>query len=163
MIETQVQTKSAIGLKIGLAVLAFGVLAAAAYVNMIRTDQVEIKANGFTVMADLARTETERAQGLAGRNDLAENRGMLFVYDGYFLPGFWMKGMNFPIDIIWLKDGMVVGLVKNAPLASGAELTSYQPPTFVNQVLELKAGFADRHQIKIGDKLEILGLNSIDI
>jgi len=95
------------------------------------------------------------ARGLGGRRNLPENRGLLFAYDGYYVPKFWMKDMRFSIDIIWIKDKMVVGFEKNTPVSNQNPLPTYQPKDFVNYVLEVNAGFVDKNQIKIGDRVEI--------
>lgn len=107
------------------------------------------------IVAELAVTEGQKTQGLSGRGDLAEGRGMLFVYDGYYIPRFWMKSMKFPIDIIWIKDDIVAGFAKNLPPEGENPEQTYEPLTFVNYVLEVPAGYADRQGLKIGDKVEI--------
>ena len=107
------------------------------------------------VVAELAVTSDQKAQGLSGRDKLAEGRGMLFIYDGYYIPSFWMKDMKFPIDIIWIKDDIVAGVAKNLPPEGETPQQTYEPLTFVNYVLEVPAGYADRQEIKIGDKVEI--------
>jgi hypothetical protein len=107
------------------------------------------------VVAELAVTGEQLAQGLSGRDKLAEGRGMLFIYDGYYIPSFWMKNMKFPIDIIWIKDNIVAGAAKNLPPEGEQPQQTYEPLTFVNYVLEVPAGYVDRYGIKIGDRVEI--------
>ncbi|MEK7167375.1 MAG: DUF192 domain-containing protein, partial [Patescibacteria group bacterium] len=77
-------------------------------------------------------------------------------YPKYFIPSFWMKDMRFSLDIIWIKDDMIIGFEKNVqPQPLGEELRVYQPESFVNYVLEVPAGFVDGKGIKIGDKVEL--------
>ena len=59
---------------------------------------------GKTLQVDLALTDEEKARGLSGRESLDEDEGMLFVFDVPGNYGFWMKDMNFAIDIIWLNE-----------------------------------------------------------
>ena len=62
----------------------------------------DISIGNNKIVAELAVTKEQMTQGLSGRDKLAEGKGMLFVYDGYYIPSFWMKDMKFPIDIIWI-------------------------------------------------------------
>jgi len=94
-------------------------------------------------------------RGLSNRRSLGENQGMLFVFDGYATPGFWMKEMNFPLDIIWIKDGTVTGLENNLPPEGERPQKIYRPLTLINYALEVNAGWADRNNIKIGDQVTI--------
>jgi len=83
---------------------------------------------GQDIKVDLALTEAQREQGLSGRQSLNENEGMLFVFDSPGNYPFWMKDMNFPIDIIWLsEDGSVIYIKKNALPESYPE--AYGPGT----------------------------------
>ena len=58
---------------------------------------------------EVANTAQEREQGLAGRESLSSDKGMIFVYHQPQRPSFWMKGMRIPIDIIWIDGEKIVG------------------------------------------------------
>lgn len=107
------------------------------------------------ITAELALTSEQITAGLSGRDQLAEDQGMLFVFDGYYIPKFWMKNMKFPLDIIWIKDDIVAGTAKDLPPAGETPEQTYEPLTFINYVLEVPAGYVDKYEIKIGDKVEI--------
>lgn len=62
----------------------------------------EISARGRSLSVLLADTELKRMRGLSGRQSLAANEGMLFVFPKEDFHGIWMKDMLFSIDIIWL-------------------------------------------------------------
>jgi len=113
---------------------------------------------GHKIRAELAQSDEEKILGLSKRDNLASNVGMIFIYDEYNIPSFWMKDMLFPIDIIWIKDDMVVGFEKNVmhPDSDNEKLLHYQPKTFVNYVLEVNSGFVAEKGIKIGDKVEFI-------
>jgi uncharacterized protein len=116
---------------------------------------------GRDVSIEIAETDDEQAQGLSGRKTIEENQGMLFNMPVPTLPTFWMKGMNFPIDIIWIKGDEVVDISSNVPNEPGAaddDLKTYSPKKPADRVLELKAGWTERNGLKIGDKVEILHL-----
>jgi len=110
----------------------------------------EIKIAGQIVKVDLALTDAEQTQGLSGRKDLAKNEGMLFVFNKPDKYLFWMKDMNFPIDIIWISDDMrVVYIKKDARPELYPE--TYGPNTDAKYVLEVPSGFSDQNHLQIGD------------
>lgn len=111
--------------------------------------------NGQVISLEIAQTAEDKSRGLSGRNELVKGTGMIFVYDGYYQPKFWMKDMNFPIDIIWLRDNMVIGYEKSLPPAGNQPEITYRPPDFINAAIELPAGFIEENNVKIGDKAEI--------
>lgn len=112
--------------------------------------------NQVSVKVDVVRSEVERERGLSGRLGLAPNTGMLFVFSTPDVYSFWMKGMRFPIDIIWLKNGMIVDIAERVPIATPNELPVYTPLSAADRVLEVESGFVTRNQLKKGDKLQIL-------
>ncbi len=132
---------------IGLAVLAFAV-------NYIEKSQQKtintLKIGGVTINIMVANTDAERMQGLSGKDDLAENEGMLFVFDNEGYYGFWMKDMNFPIDMAWLdKNKKIIHVESNVSPATYPQV--FNPPAPSLYVLETSAGFLGKNNIKIGD------------
>lgn len=110
------------------------------------------------VTLDVADTAKTRETGLSGRNSLAENKGMLFLFDEPGIPTFWMKGMKFPIDIIFLNSDKIVTIYKNVPAPkTTTEMPSayYQPTYPSDKVIELKAGAADKYNLRQGDTLKL--------
>lgn len=103
------------------------------------------------INVELAKNSLEKARGLSNREELALDHGMLFLFTKPEIPTFWMRDMNFSIDIIWLLDGKIVDVSPNVPIDK--QLHSPQKP--INQVLEVNAGLIDRHNLKINDQLEI--------
>ncbi len=89
--------------------------------------------------------------GLGYRQSLPEGRGMLFLMPGVGPQNFCMRGMKFPIDIIWIVGGKVVGLAKNVSPQFPGAVCSPEP---VNFVLEVPGGFCDRNGIKVGDPVK---------
>lgn len=104
--------------------------------------------NGQEFKVELAISAEARAKGLGGRKKLCTECGMAFLFD---IPGkypFWMKDMQFPLDIIWIKERTVVFLAKNVP-ADHKEIIT--PSAEADIVLEINAGFAEKYGIKEGD------------
>lgn len=114
-----------------------------------------LKINDFNLEIEIAETFSEKAQGLSGRERILDNQGMLFVFKTPGRYPFWMKGMKFPIDIIWLdKDLKIVEINKEVQPESFPELL--RPSTPVQYVLEVKNGWVDEHNIKQGDKFFLI-------
>lgn len=114
--------------------------------------------NGEVIKVELADTMPKQTQGLSGRNYMAGNEGMLFVFNDKQIRNFWMKNMNFPIDIIWVEDDNIVKIDKNLPIAGEQPTVSYNSGQPVNYVLEVNAGYSDKNKIKAGDTI-ILNIN----
>lgn len=113
---------------------------------------------GKQVNVQLSDTQEELTAGLSGRGGLNETEGMLFLMSGPARHGFWMKGMKFPIDIIWINGNQVVDIhqhVETEPGKDDKDLTMYRPSTEADKVLELKSGWAIRHNVKVGDQIKI--------
>jgi uncharacterized membrane protein (UPF0127 family) len=109
-------------------------------------DQVRLGTCTFTL--ERPRTTQEYAKGLGERDTIAPDHGMWFVFDPPEQPTFWMKGMRFPIDIIWIADKKVVGLNENIPVDDGVSL--YTPAEPVDAALEIAAGRSSQCNMKQG-------------
>ncbi|MEI8232259.1 MAG: DUF192 domain-containing protein [bacterium] len=107
------------------------------------------------IQVELSQTTSQWEKGLSGRADLGDLDGMLFIFTQYHVPIFWMKDMQFPLDMIWISDGVVVDIAENAKVESTDKLPTYSPKVPVNMVLETRAGWAKDNGIAIGDKLVI--------
>ena len=106
---------------------------------------------GTEIKLELAQTDEEQELGLSYRDSLPEDTGMLFVYTQDARPSFWMKGMNFPLDIIWLdKNWEIVGYEDG--VAPDTYPKTFPAPAPIRYVLEVNAGFVDKHSLKVGDK-----------
>ena len=77
----------------------------------VYTGPVQVHISALAIDAEQARTQEDRAQGLSGRESLAADAGMLFVFEAERRPGFWMREMQFPLDFIWISaEGVVVNV-----------------------------------------------------
>jgi poly-gamma-glutamate capsule biosynthesis protein CapA/YwtB (metallophosphatase superfamily)/uncharacterized membrane protein (UPF0127 family) len=101
------------------------------------------------IRAELATTEAEQLQGLSGRPLLAANTGMLFVFQNSADWGIWMKDMNFPIDVLWVTNGLKVSdIVENMLPSSYPNIYTSHVPT--KYVLEVPAGTVKEYGITVG-------------
>ena len=113
---------------------------------------VTIRDQQFAV--EVARTPESQARGLSGHAPLTPDEGMLFPFPTGSTPGFWMKDMLFPIDIIWIVDDQVVGFVERAMPDDRPNRTTYYPPKPITEVLEVAAGTVARFGIQVGDEVQ---------
>ncbi len=121
--------------------------------------------DGATWTVEMATTTVEQARGLSYRTSLAPGTGMLFMFPTPGVQNFWMKDMNFPLDMIWIaQNGTVAGFTENIPApAPGTALWNlkiYTSPAGVSQVLEVNAGSVARYRIKTGDNVTLSPLAS---
>jgi uncharacterized membrane protein (UPF0127 family) len=115
----------------------------------------KVTVNGFDVMADVAVTDEQHTKGLDIKNNLTENQGMLFVFEQPYRYGFWMKGMKFPIDIIWLDTNGTVTHIEHSlkpcpPSNSNLVCPVYFPEKDSLYVLETVPGFSMKHNVTLG-------------
>jgi uncharacterized membrane protein (UPF0127 family) len=112
--------------------------------------------NGHTIYVELAVTNAEKEKGLGYRDSLAADAGMLFVYDHPERYGFWMKGMRFPLDFIWINGNKVIELSQHIPQPANdtVQPVSLAPTVASDKVLEVNAGTIHRIGIKIGDLVQ---------
>jgi len=114
--------------------------------------KIPISINSYNISAAIASTDEEKIKGLSGLKELGATEGMLFLLHHSSKQGFWMKDMNFPIDIIWI-DSMkrVVHIEKELkPCDSIFTCPVYTPNTDALYVLEVNSGFSDQHSISDG-------------
>lgn len=103
------------------------------------------------VNVDVAATEPTRERGLSGRPGLAPDEGMYFVFQQPDKYGFWMKEMRFPIDIIWISNGQIADITTNLPVPGpDGTLPTFAPRVPIDRVLEVNAGYAEAHGLRIG-------------
>ncbi len=111
------------------------------------------------VSLEVAATPAERERGLMYRTSLAEGRGMLFVFDADGNQSFWMKNTLIPLDMLFIaRDGTVAGIHANATPLSTADIAVGMPSRYV---LEVPGGWAARHGISAGARVEFRGVNTL--
>ncbi|MDO8451991.1 MAG: DUF192 domain-containing protein [bacterium] len=142
-----------------LGVFLIGIFTIYWYLNHPLAPKVTIR--NHTWLLELAISPEEKERGLGYRDRLAPERGMLFIYDHKEQFSFWMKGMRFPLDFIWIDGATIVDITKNVPVDPHsinpkilAPTRTYRPAVAVDKILELNAGAVDTFGIAIGDTVE---------
>lgn len=110
---------------------------------------------GEMLLLEIADTDELRAKGLSGHKPLKSGEGMLFIFEQEGIYGFWMKDMNFPIDIAWLDQTYrIVEIKERVEPSSYPEV--FLPHVNARYVIELPEDYFSKHDLKTGNILEIL-------
>ena len=103
---------------------------------------------------EVANTDEERSRGLSGKDTLPSTQGMLFVFSYESFWEFWMRGVRFPIDIIWIdSDFHVVDILPD--LGPETYPNTYRPRAKAQYVVETNAGFTEAFGIRVGDSVDL--------
>lgn len=112
--------------------------------------QVCIK--NFCYNVELAMTPEEQMRGLMFRQNLAEDAGMLFVFNNESETAFWMKNTLIPLDIVWISSGnKIVYIQNNAQPCGDGYCPSIAPDAPAQYVLEVNAGQMQKIGAGVGD------------
>jgi uncharacterized protein len=100
---------------------------------------------------ELAQNESQRQLGLMYRDTLAENQGMLFLFDNEEIRAFWMKNTILSLDMIFINAGNEIVTIHKYTTPYSEE--SYESTKPAKYVLEVNAGYTDRKKISVGDRI----------
>jgi uncharacterized membrane protein (UPF0127 family) len=107
---------------------------------------------------EIADDPAERSAGLMYRETMADNHGMLFVFERTQNATFWMKDTPMPLDLVFVGQDGLVKVIRQGEPRSEAVISPGEPVRFV---LELKAGTAARDGIEDGDLLRHPAIEAI--
>ncbi len=120
-----------------------------------KTATVAINASGgerVEVEAEIAEDEAERRRGLMERTELAENAGMLFVFDREQPLSFWMRDTLIPLSIAYIDaEGRIVDIQVMQPL----DETPHPSAEPARYALEVNQGFFEERGLEVGDEVEV--------
>jgi len=115
-------------------------------------DTTQIRINGHPLLVEIARTAYEQEMGLMHRSSLAEDKGMLFIYDSDQKLTFWMKNTSIPLSIAFIaSDGIIKEIYDMKPFSLKLVSSHHS----VRYALEVNQGFFERFGITVGDRLEL--------
>ncbi len=111
-------------------------------------------ADAYRVEVEIADTEALRQLGLMHRLQLDEDKGMLFVYQNQAIRAVWMKNTLIPLDVLFLSsDGKVLSMLPNLQPCKKDPCPVFTSRGNAQYMLEVTAGFIDKHRIELGQKL----------
>ena len=108
---------------------------------------------------EVAQTPQQLARGLMFRPRLAENEGMLFIFEDEQTRSFWMKNTLIDLSIGFFDKNQTLVDVQEMKSGKGvpdSALKSYLSVKPAKYALEMNTGWFDKKKIKIGTKLRIL-------
>jgi uncharacterized membrane protein (UPF0127 family) len=113
------------------------------------------------VEVEVAATNHLRSRGMMWRKELADGKGMLFIFPAQQELSFWMKNTLIPLDMIFIDASKrVVGVVHNAEPRT---LTSRGPGHPSKYVLEVPGGWAERKGVKAGCEVDLAATSMIPV
>ncbi|MCX6813594.1 MAG: DUF192 domain-containing protein [Candidatus Azambacteria bacterium] len=111
--------------------------------------------SGRCFNAEVASSFYARMKGLMYREFLADDAGMLFVFQGEDKYSFWMKNTLISLDMVWInKNKEIVYIAKKVQPCKSLICPSVSPDRPALYILEINGGKADEVGLKIGDKAE---------
>jgi uncharacterized protein len=122
------------------------------------TEAATVVVGDQTLQAEIADTSALQTRGLGYRDGLAPGTAMLFVFDTASQRTFWMKGMRFCLDIVWIEGGLVTGAAESVcpePGTPDADLARYSSGVAVQYVIEVPAGWMAIHGYGPGTPVQI--------
>ena len=119
----------------------------------------EMTVGGVALTVELAIEPAAKSRGLGYRPGLEPGTGMLFVDEAAEVQSFWMGGMRFCLDIVWIDGGRIVGAAESVcpdpPGTPDAERPRFRSPQPVQYVLEVPAGWLAAHGFGPGTPVEL--------
>lgn len=117
---------------------------------------VELSAGIHRVQAEVAATPAARQKGLMYREAMAEQSGMLFVFEQTDRHCFWMKNTLLPLSIAFLDDkGGIVNIADMQPQSEQSHCAAAP----VRYALEMNKGWFDKRGLKSGAR--VVGLERL--
>ncbi|AUN95569.1 DUF192 domain-containing protein [Pseudazoarcus pumilus] len=112
---------------------------------------VQLTAGMYRITAEMANTPQTRQVGLMHRESMAENRGMVFVFEYDARHCMWMKNTLIPLSVAFLaRDGTILNIADMQPQTE----TSHCAAKSARYALEMNEGWFDERGIGAGDRIE---------
>lgn len=112
--------------------------------NEIDGKEIVAAISGNKVTLTVAANDDTKAKGLMGSDEPEENEGMIFVYEAPAILDFWMKNVNYDLDILFFdeKSNLVDHMTMSAYQGeSDNELEIYKSRVPAMYAVELRAGW----------------------
>lgn len=119
--------------------------------------RTKVRVGGVAMKVELADTPEKQTTGLSDRKSLKSDTGMLFIFPEEGFTNFWMKDMNFPIDILFFDaSGQVVDFLENVRPCTKDTCSYFTSLIKFKSALEVSSGWIKNNTISLGDKIELL-------
>ena len=115
---------------------------------------------GKKIKLEVTKTPEQQAIGLMYRTSLPDDQGMLFTFNPPQAVAFWMKNTLIPLDMVFLRNGVVQAIAVNVPPCKSNPCPSYPSSKIIDQVIEVRAGLTAELGLKAGDRISIQELST---
>ncbi|MGH2754453.1 MAG: DUF192 domain-containing protein [Actinomycetota bacterium] len=112
--------------------------------------------NPVFVDVEIAETKEQRERGLMGRDSLAEDAGMMFMYFEPVMHGFWMKDTKIPLSVAFIGEEQTILEIIDMDPCTEATCPSYTPTVEYTAALEVNQGAFERWGVEVGDPVTLL-------
>jgi len=123
------------------------------------TKMPTVTINNQEIKVEIADTNQKIARGLMYRTSLAQDSGMVFIFEPPRAVNFWMANCFISLDLIYIRDGKIIKIFENVPPERNKPET--QCPTYpsgegilVTHVVEVAGGYCQKKGIKEGDTVQ---------
>ena len=111
---------------------------------------IHLKISGYTLSAEVAYKKESRIRGLAYRNFMKKNSGMLFIFPEASIHSMWMVNTYIPLSVAFLdKNGMILNIIDMSPHTR----TRNSATSKAKYALEMNLGWFSSRSIKAGEKI----------
>jgi uncharacterized membrane protein (UPF0127 family) len=111
---------------------------------------LELQAGFLRIEAEVANTPQTRAQGLMHRNQMAPQRGMLFIFTENAPHCMWMKNTNLPLAVAFIDaSGRILNIEEMQPHTENNHCAA-RPARYA---LEMNSGWFAQRGVKAGDAI----------
>jgi uncharacterized membrane protein (UPF0127 family) len=132
-----------------------GALAACAGSPEMASLVVDTRSGSVELRVEVAEGDDDRQQGLMGRAELAEQAGMLFLFDGESSGGFWMKDTLIPLSVAFIdSDGEILSILDMEP-CDADPCPVYDPGVAYHAAVEVNQGAFEELGIEVGDRADL--------
>lgn len=116
-----------------------------------QTQLIELRVKNKKIKVELAKNPEERAKGLMERNFLAEDNGMLFIFEEAGIYPFWMKNTKIPLSIAFINEDKVI--IEIMEMVPNQDVIHYAPTQMFRYALEMNQGWFLKNGISVGDTI----------
>jgi len=115
----------------------------------------KVEIGSQVIWCEMAADPTRRRNGLMHRVSMPEDVGMLFVFPGASIQGFWMKNCKMSLDIAYIDDqGLIIDILEmDAPRPGQVYFPRYRSSQPVRYALETNLGWFEKHGIQVGSRV----------
>lgn len=114
-----------------------------------------VEVAGERYFVEIADDPESRARGLMFRDELARDRGMLFIWSQAEPRAFWMRNTRIALDIVYIgPDHRIVAWSLDTPPCRTRNCPNYPSGRPAQYVLEVRAGEMERIGAGIGDPVQ---------